>query len=82
MSHFYCWLLSICCDAKIHNGLCNEDRRLECDDCGNKIVSLDKGSYDTRKRAAQNFFEIHKNELFGIELQDVIDHHMRENIDR
>jgi hypothetical protein len=41
-----------------------------------------KGSYDSRKRAAENFFEMHKDELFGVELQDVIDHHIRENINR
>ena len=44
MSQFYCWLLSICCDAKIHNGLGNEDRRNECIGCG-KIIDMDKGCY-------------------------------------
>jgi len=47
MSQFYCWLLSICCDAKIHNGLFNEDKRNECSGCG-EIVDMDKGTYDTK----------------------------------
>ena len=47
MNHFYSWLLSRCCDAKIHNGLCNEDKRHECSGCG-EIVDMDKGTYDTK----------------------------------
>ena len=46
MSQFYCWLLSICCDAKIHNGLFNEDKRNGCSGCG-KIIDMDKGCYST-----------------------------------
>ena len=49
--------------------------------CGNK-VDADEDSYDARIRAAENFFERHENELYGVELQDVIDHHVREGIDR
>jgi hypothetical protein len=82
MSQFYIWLLSKCCDSKIHNGLADVDRFNECNGCGNEIVDMCKGSYDSRKRAAENFFERHKDELYGVELQDVIDHHMRENINR
>ena len=82
MSQFYCWLLSLCCDAKIHNGLIDIDRHNECGGCGNKIKNIDKGSYDTRKKSAEDFFERHKNlmDVYGFDLQDVIDHHVRENI--
>ena len=81
MSQFYVYLRSKCCDAKIHNGLLDIDRHNECGDCGNK-VDLDENSYDARIRAAENFFELHKDELYGVVLQDVIDHHIREGIDR
>tara|TARA_B100000959_G_C14484305_1_gene420523 strand:+ start:224 stop:550 length:327 start_codon:yes stop_codon:yes gene_type:complete len=50
MSQFYRWLLSLCCKAKIYNGLANEDDRNRCSDCGNVIVDMDKGSYDTRSK--------------------------------
>lgn len=81
MSQFYVWLRSACCDAKIFNGLFNIKRLDECSDCGNK-VDIDENSYDARIKAAENFFEKHETELYGVELQDVIDHHIREGIDR
>ena len=81
MSQFYAWLRSACCDAKIFNGLFNIERLDECFSCGNK-VDVDDDCYDARIRAAENFFERHGNELYGVELQDVIDHHIREGIDR
>ena len=50
MSQFYEWLRSKCCDAKIHTGMFNEDRRDECSGCNNKIVDMDKDSYDIREK--------------------------------
>ena len=80
MSQFYVWLRSACCDAKIFNGLFNVKRLDECFSCGNK-VDVDE-AYDARIRAAENFFELHESELCGVGLQDVIDHHIREGIDK
>ena len=48
MHPYYSWLLSLCCKAKIYSGLFNKDDRNKCSDCGNEIVDMDKGSYDTR----------------------------------
>ena len=75
MSQFYCWLLSICCDAKIHNGLFNEDKRNECSGCG-KIIDMDKGCYSTSDKDNDGCcFGINEHNPWWMteELQRVID---------
>ena len=49
MSQFYVYLRSKCCNAKIHNGLCDIDRLNECNGCNKKLVDIINDSYDTRE---------------------------------